>query len=327
MTFFNRLTSLSCGMFIVVMSACTKTPVVVPPHDGRHAIAFDEIKTKAMITETNLRSFRVWGETASGSANVFNGVLVTGFNPDETGAMADWRYDEEKFWELGKTYDFYAVAPSDMTLSYSDGGYGFEYTMPGTIVSSLEDDPGHVDIVVATESRVTGDLADAPSPVSLDFTHALTMVKISLSKAMENNTQDMEVKSIYLRGLKGSGTYRFGSGWIPSDRAMTASMPDAEGLDFPANETGEHVVSILAVPQALEENQVFLIVEYEYTHGESTSVKTLNVALPVSAVPEWKAGASVTYAAEIHVDQKIQISTPVVEPWGTEQPGGIIIIR
>lgn len=327
MTFFNRLTSLSYGMFIIVMSACTKTPVVVQPHDGRHSIAFDEIRTKTMITETNLRSFRVWGETASGSANVFDGVLVKGFNPDETGAMTDWRYEGEKFWEMGKTYDFYAVAPSDMTLSYSDGGYGFEYTMPGTIVSSLEDDSDHVDIVVATESRVTGNLADAPPPVSLDFTHALTKVNVSLSKAVENSTQDMAVKSIYMRGLKGSGTYRFGSGWIPSDRAITVSMQDAGGMTFPVNETRKHVVSILAVPQVLLENQIFLIVEYEYTHGESTSVKTLNVALPVSAVSEWEAGASVTYAAEIHVDQKIQISTPVVEPWGTGQSAGIIIIR
>ena len=79
--------------------------------------------------------------------------------------------------------------------------------------------------------------------------------------------------------------------------------------------------------QKLAADQVYLIVEYTYTHGTSTSSNTLATPLPVDIVSEWAAGNAVTYSAEISMEQDIKIDTPKVEPWGTEQVGGTIIIR
>lgn len=323
----NKGLLISALVVFVVLSACTKTIVDVPPQEEGYPIIFDDARTKTLITENTFTAFRVWGETSPGTADVFNSVEVLRSDQASSGRSYTWTYEGSRYWYADKDYYFYAISPADRSLTYTDGDYCFDYTMPETISSDLESDSDHIDIVVASEKRRTGTLSSAPPAVSLDFSHVLSRINVQLSKSSYNNNQEIAIRNIYLRGMKGSGTYGFAYGWTLSDEVVTASLLDVSGMDFPSNTSRNYLVSILAVPQTLSADQVYLIVEYEYTHSGGTSFKTLNVALPVSVVSEWNAGESVTYSAEIHVDQYIQIATPVVEPWGSEQQGGIIIIR
>ena len=41
----------------------------------------------------------------------------------------------------------------------------------------------------------------------------------------------------------------------------------------------------------------------------------------------WEAGKKINYTGVIEVDNNIEFATPTVEPWGTEQVGGTIIIQ
>ena len=320
----NRLPSLF--VFMILMSACTKAVVDVPLHEEEYPIVFDDIRTRSLTTVFNLRDFRVWGETVPGMADVFDGVTVTGMNPDEDGRMHSWTYDDPKYWMSGNVYEFYAVSPTSVDLTYASDDYSFEYSMPENISPDLASDEGHVDIVVAYEKRQTGVLSESPPDVRFEFGHALTKININLFKPAANSSHTMKVQNVYLWGFKGKGTYRFSTGWKCDDEVSAVSVTGLD-LELPDNSKPVTVGGILAVPQKLAADQVYLIVEYTYTHGTSTSSNTLATPLPVDIVSEWAAGNAVTYSAEISMEQDIKIDTPKVEPWGTEQVGGTIIIR
>lgn len=126
--------------------------------------------------------------------------------------------------------------------------------------------------------------------------------------------------------MKKKGAYKFASGWSVYDETGAVSLTDID-VALPDNEVPVTIGGILAVPQIISADQVYLLVEYTYTHGSNTSTKILSSPLPVDAVPEWTAGNSLTYSAVLSVEQDIRFDTPEVEPWGSEQVGGTIIIR
>ena len=318
--------SLSLLLLAIVIGGCAKTPVSVRPLDELYPIRFEEVKTKTLMTDFNLTAFRVWGETSPGAADVFDGVEVTGMDPDEYGRMDNWVYEGDKYWLSEKTYDFYAVSPKTMSLIYSSGDYTFDYTMPDNISTDLEYDNGHIDVIAAHHTRRTGAMSQTPPDVSLEFEHKLARVNIKLIKAAMNNSHNMKVKNVYLWGMKKSGAYKFASGWSAYDETGSVSLTDID-VALPDNEVPVTIGGILAVPQIISADQVYLLVEYTYTHGSNTSTKILSSPLPVDAVPEWTAGNSLTYSAVLSVEQDIRFDTPEVEPWGSEQVGGTIIIR
>ena len=170
--------SLSLLLLAIVIGGCAKTPVSVRPLDELYPIRFEEVKTKTLMTDFNLTAFRVWGETSPGAADVFDGVEVTGMDPDEYGRMDNWVYEGDKYWLSEKTYDFYAVSPKSMSLVYSSGDYTFDYTMPDNISTDLEQDNGHIDVIAAHHTRRTGAMSQTPPDVSLEFEHKLARVNI-----------------------------------------------------------------------------------------------------------------------------------------------------
>lgn len=318
--------SLSLLLLAIVIGGCAKTPVSVRPLDELYPIRFEEVKTKTLMTDFNLTAFRVWGETSPGAADVFDGVEVTGMDPDEYGRMDNWEYEGDKYWLPEKTYDFYAVAPPDIPVEYASGDYGFEYAMPDNISTDLEQDSGHIDVIAAYHSRRTGSMTQTPPVINLDFEHKLARVNIKLSKAAMNNSHTMKVKNIYLWGMKKKGAYKFASGWSVYDETGAVSLTDID-VALPDNEVPVTIGGILAVPQIISADQVNLLVEYTYSHGTNTSSRILSTVLPVDVVSEWSEGNNYTYSAVLFVEQDIRFDTPVVEPWGTEQVGGTIIIR
>lgn len=307
--------------------ACNKVTVETNP-DGNYRIAFDEVTTKAVITDGNLASFKVWGETTAGKADVFEGVVVTGSAPDGTGKMTAWSYytDEAdaRYWEENKTYKFFAVAPTDVELEY-DETWGVPYEMPERILASADE---LQDVVVARASRTTTTITEPPAPVELGFEHILTKINLNLQKSTENDDQTIRVTDVYVLGMQGKGTYQFDSGWSYAHEAKYVAIEDA---DIELQDGVKHSIgAFLAIPQALSAEgvqQVYLLVDFIYSDGSSSTSRYHVVPLPVDSVPEWQSGKEITYTAVISVDQSIRFETPNVASWGTSQSGGTIIIK
>jgi len=305
------------------LSACRKDEAGTPS-DGRYEIAFDQVETKALITDGNLGNFKVWGEINPGTADVFDGVVVTkGY---DINANTIWTYPEAdtQYWEENTTYNFFAVAPTDIELEY-DGKWGVPYEMPEQILTSADE---LQDVVVAKASRTTATITEQPASVELGFEHILTKINLNLQKSTENNDQTIRVTDVYVLGMQGKGTYQFDSGWSYAHEAKYVAIEDA---DIELQDGVKHSIgTFLAIPQALSAEgvqQVYLLVDFIYSDGSSSTSRYHVVPLPVDSVPEWQSGKEITYTAVISVDQSIRFETPNVASWGTSQSGGTIIIK
>lgn len=304
--------------------ACNKVTVETNP-DGKYRIAFDEVTTKAVITDENLASFKVWGETTAGAADVFDGVEVTGSAPDGTGKMTAWSYytDEAdaKYWEENKTYKFFAVAPATLEMSYDPTeGYGVEYK----ISDDMAADP--VDMVVASQTRVIGNLESEPDYVQLTFSHTLSKVQVQLTKSSTNAEQNIIVKEVYLYGMKGTGVYHYNSSaWTLGTELATIGREDITSELTTGSYTG--FGEFMMIPQSLEQDSVYLIVSFDYTSNGATTSRMQFALIPVDVVDAWVANKSYTYKAEISVDHDMIFELPSIENWISNNEGGTIIIK
>ena len=178
-------------------TACRKVEID-PDIDGKYEIAFDQVTTKAVITDQTLESFKVWGETVAGAADVFNGVEVKGSEKDAENKYTKWSYytDEAdaKYWEENKTYDFFAIAPLGLGTGVvydPEKGWGVNFN----VVESMDADD-QVDFILAQAQRTSGNITSPPDPVELGFTHKLSKVKLKLKKDNGNANQTITLKEI-----------------------------------------------------------------------------------------------------------------------------------
>ncbi len=310
-------------LLTLAFNSCHKVEID-PDLDGEYAIAFDEVTTKAIITDETLESFKVWGETEPGTANIFNGVEVTG-SEKQNNKYTKWSYytneEDAKYWEDNKTYNFFAVAPSDLNLDYNaTNGYGVEYQVPENMTA----DP--VDMIVASAQRKTEQITDQPESVQLGFSHTLSKLQVQLKKAATNEGQAITIKEVYLYGMKGDGVYFFNTGWSLGTDAATVYRT---GLAVTLNGSYQGFGEFLMIPQDLLPDSIYLIVSFDYTSRDVTTPRVQIAPIPVDddGVKKWEATKSYTYSAEISVDQDMIFETPSVENWISNNEGGTIIIK
>lgn len=317
-------TALLAFGLLATLSGCRKV-VVDTPEEGRYEIGFDQVATKALITDGNLGNFKVWGEINPGTADVFDGVVVTGYEPDGTGKMTRWSYytDEAdaKYWEDNKTYYFYAVAPATLDMSYdSTDGYGVEYK----ISDDMAADP--VDMIVASQKRVIGNLESKPDDVQLTFSHTLSKVQVQLVKSSTNAGQTITIKGIYLYGMKGTGVYHYNSSAWTLGTELSAIGREDIAIEL-THDSHTGFGEFMMIPQSLEQDSIYLIVSFDYTSSGATTSRMQFAPIPVDVVGAWVANKSYTYKAEISVDHDMIFESPSVENWISNNEGGTIIIK
>lgn len=306
-------------------TACRKVEID-PDIDGKYEIAFDQVTTKAVITDQTLESFKVWGETVAGAADVFNGVEVKGSEKDAENKYTKWSYytDEAdaKYWEENKTYDFFAIAPLGLGTGVvydPEKGWGVNFN----VVESMDADD-QVDFILAQAQRTSGNITSPPDPVELGFTHKLSKVKLKLKKDNGNANQTITLKEVYIYGMKGDGTYYLDSGWsLGANIAGVSRTNMSEVLGTEYSEIGE----ALMIPQSLSEDSVYLIASFDYTNNEVTTPRIQIAPIPVDAVDEWEENKTYTYTAVLSVEHDIVFEGPAIQNWLSHSEGGTIVIK
>lgn len=324
----KRLTKILISAIVPALSlaSCNKEPVGPTQSDGLYPIAFDQVETKAMITDANLTAFKVWGETETGVADVFNGVEVTGSEKDAENKYTKWSYytDEAdaRYWEENKTYVFFAIAPLGLgtyVLYDAEKGWGVNFNV---VESMVADD--QVDFILAQAQRTTGNITSPPDPVELGFTHKLSKVKLKLKKDNGNASQTITLKEVYIYGMKGDGTYYLDSGWsLGANIAGVSRTNMSEVLGTEYSEIGE----ALMIPQSLSEDSVYLIASFDYTNNKVTTPRIQIAPIPVDAVYEWEENKTYTYTAVLSVEHDIVFEGPTIQNWLSHSEGGTIVIK
>ena len=299
------------GLLALVLGACTSevTDGGNTPADGPVPISFQTPETRAAKDGFDVGdAFSVWGwyadDAGTNSRQVFNAEEVT------NGGNNSWSYDGTQYWIAGKTYDFYAVYPTDVNAQVSQDG---TITIENFDASQTGADA--VDLMTASATDVDG--SNPPSAVGLRFGHLLSRVNIMV----QAEGSDAQISQARLSGIKTKGDYDSGQQSAPWTLDGTTSSFD---LPSDGNYTATSVPSdllgdLLLPPQSV--SGFTLSVTYSFA---GTPATTKEITLPADVVPLWVAGQSYTYTLTLSSNY-ISFGISVVNEWG-EASGGIIIV-
>ena len=168
------------ALAVLSLAACMQEAVVETPQGG--AIAFDNAfvgnaTRAAVIDNTNLNAFKVWGYVNAPKGTVFNGNVVSKSN--ETGT---WEYTGgTQYWAPNNNYVFAAVAP--VTLNWN---LTMETTQESARTLTFEND-GNTDLIYATKTVQSAGVGEKNDAVALEFKHLLSKVKLSFTNGFPTN--------------------------------------------------------------------------------------------------------------------------------------------
>ena len=237
-----------------------------------------------------------------------NGTPVSQFYMDDNATNSDgtvWSTSQVRYWPGKKrTLQFFAWAPADAAFTATPGSpesTTFKYTVPDNATEQK-------DIVVATTGQYNG---NHEQQVPLTFKHILTAVKFETGSQMQPGT----IKSVALKGVKKSGTYKaFPTGstgegtWTLNDatadytQELNETTTGAE-TDGTLVTTGDSTFMML--PQTLPDGAE---VEVVFQDGTSGQERTMSASI---AGTQWPQGKTVTYSLSITPEYELEfISEP-----------------
>lgn len=234
-----------------------------------------------------------------------NGTPVSQFYMDDNATNSDgtvWSTSQVRYWPgENRTLQFFAWAPADAAFTATPGSpesTTLEYTVPDNATDQK-------DIVVATTDRFKG---NHEQQVPLTFKHILTAVKFETGSQMQPGT----IKSVALKGVKKSGTYKaFPTGstgegtWTLND--ATADYTQELNETTTGTETDGTLVTtgdstFMMLPQTLPDGAE---VEVVFQDGTSGQERTMSASI---AGTQWPQGKTVTYKLSITPEYEFKLS-------------------
>lgn len=324
------------------LSSCSEKTIDTPQSNEGKAITFNNIATKAGLSDLQTDGFGVWATTSSAVNN--SAVILTNEKVYLDGT--EWTYDNTRYWIDNTKFYFLAVHPYSADNSpveehrfTNDGVNMTGYTMSVVTPDAADYDP--LAAMNITDTSIEGYATTVP----LTFEHMMTKVNLKITQDFEKSPDfDYYVSKVTVTGIKGSGTFMampygetFYRGWN-FDGAATKTFeksfttpvrlrnPDAADKKIVLNVFGE---GLLIIPQEIIANAVRIRVDYYYDVDPSDDdmgvARYVESYIPASNI--WESNKSITYAIAISESNDIKFLAPTIEPWGSPQTGGTIIIK
>ena len=341
-----KLTKLAYAIVVIVAlfgsSSCNKSPLGDIQQETQTPIGFSNIITKASLSDLQADGFGVWATTSS-SVNS-SAVILTNEKVYLEGT--EWTYDNTRYWIDDTKFYFLAVHPYSKDNSpveehsITEEGVSYTvYTMDVTTPTTADYDP-----LVATNVTDTS-VEGYATTVPLNFEHMMCKVNLKVIQDFDKTPDfDYYVSKVTISGVKGSGTYVrspaediFTSFWLfdgATTRTFEKSFTTPVRLRNPDTADKKVVLTVfgeglLLIPQQITTNAMRVRIDYYYDvdtsdddMGEAHYVESF---IPASNI--WESNKAVTYVIALSDQKDITFATPTIEPWGSPQTGGTIIIK
>jgi hypothetical protein len=248
-----------------------------------------------------------------------------------------WVYDPVQNWIDDSTFTFLATYP------YNESSFSFNEVNP-SIELSVAATPSEIDYLIAeniTDTSVEG----YSETVNLQFEHVLTSVELKIWRDNGKHQSDqMRIKKVTLGTIRKGGVYSTATDAWTYNGDMTVEMVNTEEPTDSDNigaanvnddgtlTTGGVAASpfgqMMLLPQTLDANSVSLKIVYQLKRQNAADWEEaeLETVLPS---PKWEAGKRYTYNVVLSsvTDITIYYIQTKVDPWGTPQVGGTVIIK
>ena len=297
------------------------------------AISFSNVSTRAegatMETLQN-EGFGVWAgmKNGDGYTQILENELVT-YN------AGNWEYTNTRYWVDDYIFSFVACYPYEENSSY------FSLESDNSVKLSVSETPSEVDFLMATNKTDTN-VENYATTVNLQFRHMLTQVSLNIWRDNAKHTNDqMRIKKVTLSNIYKGGTYTTAAdAWSSSNEKLNLSYEETEFNDtdnigaatvkdngslqtggIPATPFG----TMMLIPQNTSNVSLKITYELKRQNAADWEEAELEAFLNVN----WEIGKRYTYNVVLSsvTDITIYYIQTKVDPWGTPQVGGTVIIK
>ena len=321
------------ALALLALTACSAEHEITPPDPQGDEISFGTINTRAGLSDLQRDGFGVWAFIDN--TTVTNYTLMNNQYVEYEGG--EWVYSPLQYWLDNTEFSFIAVYPRG-SYSYNEENKAIELSVSNT--------PSDTDYLMATNTTDTS-VENFSTTVDLQFKHMLTSVGLNIwrDNAKHQNDQ-MRIKKVTLGNIRKGGTYSTDTNlWSYDESKLTVEMENTNLADSdnigavnvnddgtldaggsnPANPFGQ----MMLLPQTLDDsNVVSLKIVYELKRQNAADWEEAELETVLPSIT-WKAGQRYTYNVVLSsvTDITVYYIQTKVDPWGTPQVGGTVIIK
>lgn len=324
------------ALALLALTACNVETEVTPPDPSQgNPISFDSVSTRADLSDIQTNGFGVWAFIDNTTVQDY--VLMD--NQEVTYDGGEWTYSPLKYWIDDTEFTFMAIYP------YGLGNNFTVDTANRAINLVVSETPSTVDYLAAenvTDTRVDGYNTTVP----LQFKHMLTSVTLNIWRDGGKHQNDqMRITKVTLSNIRKSGSYSSATDtWTYGGDKLTLEMnnntepSDSDDIGAAINNNGNLDTggepcnpfgTMILLPQALDNsNLVSLKIEYQLKRQNAASWETAELETVLPTIT-WSAGQQYTYNVVLSsvTDITVYYIQTKVDPWGTPQVGGTVIIK
>lgn len=336
----------------VALIGCNREDVPVSPQE-QHAISFDNVSTRAGLSDLQDDGFGVWACVSNKTDSESDAVQYEPLLEDEKVYLQDgnWKYDNTEYWITNSLFYFVATYPKGVFQQYRVKETNQNYTAYYVDITADDDavdadGTPTIDYLIATNVTDTT-VENYATTVPLTFSHLLTKFNLTISQNIDIDSEfEYYVTNVTIEGLNGQCRYMvmpyngsFLKYWdVENATPMTLGKdyesnpvclrePDGDGRKSkPLKVWGED--GIMLIPHKITTNGVKIRVDYLYdVNPNDTDLgqeKFIEGYIPAIA---WQSNTSINYNIAIANTSFLTFEQPTIEPWGSPQTGGTIIIK
>lgn len=327
------------NIILLLFLSCTNTQEesILTPEEEQTAIGFAAKvqDSRATLTDVQIEGFGVWAFITNSEKT--NDPYMENMEVKYKGDK--WDYGKPKYWLVDTKFSFVATYPYD-----EDGVYT---SSAGDVQLTLSETPSNTDYLVALKSVDTGDIAFDPSKsVQLQFKHLLSNVSLNVWRdGAKHQNDQMRVRKVTLSNIRKAGTYLIvADTLVAKNEKLTMeyindNVSDSDNIGA-ATKTGNSLnlggipstpfsgVMLLPQPIDVSSNIVSLRIDYELKRQNAADWERAELETILPAIT-WEKGKQYVYNVVLSsvTDITVYYIQTKVEPWGTPQVGGTVIIK
>lgn len=315
----------------VALVGCDREQLPVAPSE-HGAISFGTVETRAGRTDLEANGFGVWAYITNSTVQkhlLMKNQLVKHEN-------GSWVYSPLQYWLDNTEFSFVAVYPYG-AYSYNEENKAIELSVSNT--------PSETDYLMATNTTDTS-VEGYSKTVDLQFKHMLTSVGLNIWRDEGKHKSDkMRIKKVTLGNIIKSGVYSSATGsWTNNNNDKLAlekvyeNFSDDDNIGAATMKDGSLTTGGIAaspfgemmlLPQTLDDSNVVpLKIVYELKRQNAANWEEAELETVLPSIT-WKAGQRYTYNVVLSsvTDITVYYIQTKVDPWGTPQVGGTVIIK
>ena len=329
-----------CALFVVACENSSSDNPHIELKDMPITIGSSVSVTRATTDDVQNDGFGVWAFITNSQQDNYPYMDNTLVKNNIYGELV---YSPTKYWLNDTQFSFVATYP------YDEDGDAFTVNASTSAVKltlGVSSTPSKYDYLVAKEDIDTSDPNfDPTDAVQLQFQHLLSNVSLKVwREGVKHENDQMRVRKVTLSNIRKAGTYSSVTDtWETTDDKLImeyindnvsdsdnigAAIKDDDKLTFggvgytPFNEE-------LLIPQTIDaSNAISLKIDYELKRLNAVEWEKAELETFLPTIT-WIAGQKYTYNVVLSsvTDITVYYIQTKVDPWGTPQVGGTVIIK